>query len=94
MPLDSDCDGYPDAVENALSLGGHPNLYCPIMRADVDGDNVVSILDLTDVAQFYTESIPPAPQRYDQDFDNVLSILDLVDMAAYYTVDVHTCPGP
>jgi hypothetical protein len=91
VPLDSDCDGYTNAAEIGLGTGENPFLYCPIMRADVDGDHIVSILDLTNVAQFYTNSIPPAPQRYDQDFDNIISILDLADMGLVYTLNVQAC---
>jgi hypothetical protein len=63
------------------------------MRADVDGDHVVSILDLTDVAQYFIQLVPPAPQRYDQDHDNHISILDLTDMANYFLLHVQDCPN-
>ena len=62
------------------------------MRADVDGDGAVSILDLTKVAQWFTKSIPPAPQRYAQDADNLISILDLTKMAQVFIQNVSACP--
>ena len=66
-------------------------MYCLIMRADVDSDEVVSILDLTDLAQYFAKPVPTAPQRYDQDFDNVISILDLTDVASSFTKHVQDC---
>lgn len=65
---------------------------CPIRRADVDGDGVVSILDLTLVAGYFAQSIPPAPPGYDQDADGVISILDLTKMAVVFTQSVANCP--
>ena len=68
-----------------VTLGTFVEPVCPIMRADVDGDGAVSILDLTRVAQYFTQSVPPAPARYDQDGDNLISILDLTQMAQVFT---------
>ena len=62
---DSDGDGYADSAGSPEN----PFVYCAIMRADVDGDGGVSILDLTKVAQWFTQTIPPAPYRYNQDSD-------------------------
>lgn len=62
------------------------------MRADVGGDHVVSILDLADVAQYFTGQVPPAPERYKQDADNLISILDLADMAIHFTENISACP--
>jgi hypothetical protein len=87
---DIDGDGYTNAQETAL--GENPASYCAIMRADVDGDGAVSILDLTDVAQYFTEQVPPAPERYKQDADNSISVLDLTDMANYFLENVSACP--
>jgi hypothetical protein len=88
-PADRDLDGYPDALE--AGRGTNPNVYCTIMRADVDGDGVISILDLTKVAQEFAQNIPPAPERYDQDGDNKISILDLTRMALVFTRPVASC---
>jgi hypothetical protein len=74
------------------ALGKNPALYCNIMRADVDGDGGVSILDLTKVAQKFTQSVPPAPERYNQDADNQISILDLTRIAQVFTQKVTACP--
>jgi hypothetical protein len=83
-------DGYGNVKK--LALGKNLDIYCPIMRADVDGDGVVSILDLAKVAQWFTKSIPPAPQRYAQDADAQISILDLTKMAQVFTQHVSACP--
>jgi len=87
---DTDGDGYTDIEETRL--GKNPAVYCNIMRADVDGDGAVSILDLTRVAQYFIQSIPPAPARYNQDGDNKISILDLTRMAQVFIQHVSACP--
>jgi len=83
-------DGYTNAQHVALAKD--PTKYCNIMRADVDGDGAVSILDLTRVAQSFIQSIPPAPERYNQDGDNKISILDLTRMAQVFIKPVTACP--
>lgn len=86
---DSDGDGYTDALED--SLGENRNVYCGIMRADVDGDGSASILDIVAVAADFTEAVPPAPERYDQDGDAQISILDLTRMANVFLAYVEDC---
>ena len=64
-----------------MALGKDPLVYCPIMRADVDGDGQVSILDLAQVAGQFLETVPPAPARLDQGpppRDNTVDILVLL----------------
>ena len=49
------------------------------MRADVDGDGIVRIPDLSRVASDYRVDVPPAPARYNQGpppFDSVINITD------------------
>jgi hypothetical protein len=87
---DTDGDGYTDKQE--IDMGKDPSTYCNIMRADVDHDGAVSILDLAKLAQYFTQAIPPAPTAYDQDGDNKISILDLARMAQVFTQPVSTCP--
>jgi hypothetical protein len=87
---DRDGDGYTN--EQEAGLGENASLYCPIMRADVDGDHVVSILDLSQVAQNFAQSVPPAPPQSDQDGDQAISILDLADQAEVFTKTVAMCP--
>jgi hypothetical protein len=90
---DIDGDGYTNAQETSLVSGPeNPAVYCPIIRADVDGDRVVSILDLTKVGLKFAQSVPPAPDRYRQDADAQISILDLTRMAQYFTQNVSACP--
>ena len=87
---DSDGDGYLNTQE--IALGNNPASYCSIMRADVDGDGQVSILDLAKVAVYFTQAAPPAPERYKQDADSKISILDLTRMAQVFTQPVSACP--
>lgn len=87
---DIDGDGYTNTREGLL--GKDPAMYCAIMRADVDGDGVVSILDLSQVAGSYLKTIPPAPERRTQDGDMVISILDLSKMASVFGKPVTLCP--
>lgn len=88
-PTDSDGDGYSDSRE--IGMGENPATYCAIMRADVDDDEGVSILDLTLVAQHFGDGVPPAPERHDQDGDALISILDLTRMANVFTLPVKDC---
>jgi Subtilase family len=83
-------DGYTNAQH--IALGKNPATFCKIMRADVDGDGQVSILDLAKVAVYFTQTVPPAPERYKQDADNQISILDLTKMAQVFTQHVTACP--
>jgi hypothetical protein len=90
---DSDCDGYSDAQE--IAAGANAFNYCPIMRADVDGDGGVHLLDLARAASVYGEAVPPAPSRYNQGpapFDSAINLLDLSKMAAKYNESVGQCP--
>ncbi len=89
---DTDGDGYTDGQEAALPQGGNGSAYCGIMRGDVDGDGVISILDLTMIASKFLQSVPPAPARYDQDGDGKISVLDLTRVAAFFTDHVSSCP--
>ncbi|MHB8377654.1 MAG: golvesin C-terminal-like domain-containing protein [Dehalococcoidia bacterium] len=83
-------DGYGNAAKQAL--GKNLLIYCPIMRADVNGDHVVNILDLASAAAYYSQTVPPAPERLSQNADNVINILDLAKMAAFYGQSVTSCP--
>ncbi len=89
-PTDSVLDGYPDLVK--ARLGKSITVYCAVMRADVDYDGQVSILDLAAVAGHFLQTVPPAPARYDQDGDGVISILDLAQMAGVFLQPVTACP--
>jgi hypothetical protein len=91
-------DGYTNAQHTALSK--HPASYCNVMRADVDGDGQVSILDLTKAAKFFGQTFTLAPtigvdagiQRMNQDGDNKISILDLTKMAQVFAQHATACP--
>lgn len=88
---DTDGDGYTDSAEAAMNPAKDPLSYCAIMRADVDGDGLVSILDISTSAARFTQSIPPAPERLAQDADALISILDLSRMAAEFTTSIAAC---
>src|SRR5205823_6602304 len=60
---DFDGDGYLDSQE--VAIGENPNAFCPIMRADVNMDGVVSILDFVLEAASFGQVVPPAPARKD-----------------------------
>lgn len=86
---DIDGDGYTNAQEAAL---GDAMAYCGIMRADVDGDRAVTILDLSVLAQHFLEPVTPATARHNQDADNAITILDLAAMANLFLQSVIACP--
>jgi len=90
--MDSDGDGYTDAQE--IALGKNPNVYCAIMRADVNGDGVVNGLDLGTLALFFTQTVPPAPARIDQGRppDGMINGIDLGAMTLVFTQNVSACP--
>ncbi|MHB8516079.1 MAG: NHL domain-containing protein [Dehalococcoidia bacterium] len=89
-PDDTLCNGYTDAQK--IALGKDPFTYCGIMRADVNGDGSVNILDLAGIAVYYNQSIPPAPARLDQNGDGTINILDLASVATVYNQSVSACP--
>jgi Dockerin type I domain len=83
-------DGYTDARH--IALGKDPFKYCKIMRADVNGDKSVNILDLSTMAAKFGQSVPPAPARLDQNADTTINILDLSIAASVYGQSVTACP--
>ncbi len=86
-------DGYTDGQH--VALGKDPLLYCPVMRADVDGDGSVSVLDLAQVAAHFLETVTPQTARLNQGpppRDNTIDILDLATMASYFLQPVTACP--
>lgn len=89
---DDDGDGWAD-WEEAWPYFEDPSTlqYCLVRRADADHDGAVSILDLTIVAGYFTQSSPPAPERLKQDADTLISILDLTRMAGVFTQTFESC---
>ncbi len=90
--IDSDGDNYTDGEEAAL--GKTPTVFCKVMRADIDKDHVVSILDLSATASAYLKMLGQPGFRADADFDhdNVISILDLSYQASVYLQNIAVCP--
>jgi hypothetical protein len=91
-------DGYGNVAK--VALGKNLILYCPIMRADVDGDGIVTILDLSKAAMKFGQNfvrdtsvgVDTGTQRLNQDADNAISILDLSKMAGVFGQHVAACP--
>jgi hypothetical protein len=90
LPADSDGDGHSDADE--LQEQGNPDSYCAIVRADLDSDASVSVLDLTRIAGNFGKETPPADPRLDQDNDWRVSVLDLTVVAGNFGKPVAACP--
>lgn len=88
--LDSDGDGYSDAQE--AQIGKNPNVYCAVMRADVNNDGKATLADLILIAGWYNQYAPPAPTRYDQKIDAKMTLADLILVAQVYQHTVNSCP--
>lgn len=89
---DTDSDGYTDTRE--VSLGKSAASYCMIMRADVNMDGKVNLLDLGAIATWFGQAAPPAPSRYQQGpvpFDNKINLLDLGAAASVFGGNVSAC---
>lgn len=89
---DSDGDNYTDGEEAAL--GKTPTVFCKVMKADLDKDHVVTILDLSATAAAYLKTMGQPGFRPDADFDhdNVITILDLSYQASVYLQNIAICP--
>ncbi len=87
---DTDGDGWPDGME--IAIGKNPNVYCEIMRADMNLDGVVNGIDLAILAKWFTQNVPPAPSRYDLNKDGAIAGLDLAFLAKWFTQSVSSCP--
>jgi HlyD family secretion protein len=59
--------------------------------ADV-ADQAQRTLDLAQVAQWFGDSVPPAPRRFTQAGGMKISILDLARMATFLSQPVTSCP--
>ena len=89
---DSDGDNYTDGEEAAL--GKSPTIFCKVMRADIDKDHTVTILDLSATAAAYMTTTGHPGFRADADFDHdgVITILDLSYQASVYQQNIAVCP--
>ncbi|MHB8377802.1 MAG: hypothetical protein ACYDEB_12735 [Dehalococcoidia bacterium] len=92
LVVDTSGDGYTDGQKAAL--GTDPTNYCPIMRADVNMDHLVNILDFSVAALTYGKASgdPGYNPRVDQNNDGLVNILDFSIMAFSYGKDVLQCP--
>jgi hypothetical protein len=89
---DSDVSGDGYGTTTKLALGKTATNYCRIMRADVNMDHVVNLLDLSIVASQYGGSIPPTNERLNQNADARINLLDLSIVAAVFKGNVSACP--
>jgi hypothetical protein len=83
---DTDGDGYTDGAEVALAKD--PLTFCAVMRADVNGSGNVNLLDLSAIAQWSNQAVPPAPSRIDQNGDAKINLLDLSAVAGNFNKTV------
>jgi hypothetical protein len=58
------------------------------MRADVNGSGNVNLLDLSAIAQWSNQAVPPAPSRIDQNGDAKINLLDLSAVAGNFNKTV------
>jgi hypothetical protein len=86
---DTDGDGYGDPRERELGEDG--TTFCPIMRADVNMDRNVNVLDLLLVAR-ENGPVPPGNPRMDQTNDNKIDVIDLQRVAMRGNMNVRDCP--
>ncbi|HYM15298.1 MAG TPA: hypothetical protein VEZ14_07035 [Dehalococcoidia bacterium] len=67
---------------------------CPIARADLNGDGIVTIGDFGLEALYFGQALPPAPSRDDQSRprDNMITIGDFGMMATVFGKNTGSCP--
>jgi subtilisin family serine protease len=88
---DADGDGYSDPQE--IALHANPNVFCPAMRADLNEDAKVNLLDLSMLASTFGEAVPPASPRFDQNADGKINLLDLSRSASVFGQSIAAaCP--
>jgi hypothetical protein len=87
---DTDGDGYGDGAE--LLLAKDPLTFCATMRADLNGDGTVYIIDLTQLSSVFLHTIPPAPARDDQNGDGKLNVIDLTAQSSRFLDGIGGCP--
>ena len=75
-------------------MGKSPNVFCRVMRADVNNSGKVTLQDLILVAQQYNKAMPPAPTRYEQNVTPnwKITLSDLILIAQVYNQPVSSCP--
>jgi hypothetical protein len=83
---DDDGDGYTDAQE--IELGTDPLAYCAIMRADVNGDGIVNVIDY----ELLSPRIGTSGGRFEQNGDGVIDEVDLFIVGALDQRRVTECP--
>jgi hypothetical protein len=85
---DSDGDGYSDGVE--ASWGRAPLVFCATMRADVNDNRTINVIDLQQAA---SEAPFPKPmRRMDQNGNGPVNVIDLFLIAQQQDDDVLDCP--
>jgi hypothetical protein len=63
------------------------------MRADLNEDAKVNLLDLSMLASTFGEAVPPASPRFDQNADGKINLLDLSRSASVFGQSIAAaCP--
>jgi hypothetical protein len=86
---DTDDDGYNDGRE--VSLNEDPISFCPIMRADVNDNLAVNVIDLYLAAREFGP-VPPGNQRMNQNNDVTIDVIDLFRIAQRNNRYIAECP--
>lgn len=92
LVVDTDSDGCSDGEETGTNsaLGGQRNPVDPLDFPDLDGDQTITILDLSaEASQFLMAPVPPA---LDLDSDGLITILDLADMGDQFLDNCSAAP--
>ncbi len=93
--LDSDGDGFGDAVEATLTTDQFA--ACPTDAshdanpADINNDTFVDITDIAALASWFGQPAPMESPRYDLKPDGFVDISDITKMAAFFGQE---CAGP
>ncbi len=82
---DTDADGFSDTLEAHVVTNPFDICSSP---ADINGDGVVDITDISALAGSFGKAVPPAPVRYDIApdplFDNFIDIGDIARVAGFF----------
>jgi hypothetical protein len=65
-------------VPSALSI------EVDFIRGDLNCDGAVTMADISNVAYYYGQAVPPGPAQYDLNNDNLIDIYDIVTIATNY----------
>lgn len=67
-----------------ITLPSALSIEVDFIRGDVTCDGVVSMADISSVAYYYGQAVPPGPAQYDLTNNNFIDIYDIVTIATNY----------